>query len=79
MKCESCGAELADGAKTCAKCGHEVGLGHRAGAETEHVAHEAGEGAKKVGRGILGGAKGLVSGAKKEFHKSDDEEQKDSS
>jgi hypothetical protein len=77
MKCEGCGADLADGAKNCAACGREVGMGHRVAGETAHVAHEAGEGAKKVGHGIVGGAKGLVAGAKKGLHH-DDEERKDS-
>jgi hypothetical protein len=65
MKCEGCGAELADGAKTCSACGREVGLGHRAGAETEHVARETGAMLGKAGRGLVGGLKGFASGAKK--------------
>ena len=73
MKCDGCGAELAEGAKTCTGCGRTVGFGQRAEAETVHVAEKTGEVAGKVGRGIVGGAKGLVRGAKKGFKGSDDE------
>ena len=73
MKCEGCGAELADGAKTCAGCGREVGLGHRAGAETLHVAKETGAVAGKLGRGLVGGVKAFGSGAKKGFKGSEEE------
>ena len=73
MKCEGCGAELAEGAKSCAACGRPVGVGKRAGAETEHVAEKTGEVAGKVGRGVMGGLKGLASGAKKGFKGSDEE------
>lgn len=73
MKCEGCGAELADTAKSCPACGRAVGLGQRAGGETVHVAEKTGEVAGKVGRGILGGVKGLASGAKKGFKGSEDE------
>jgi hypothetical protein len=67
MKCEGCGAELPESAKSCQACGRQVGLGQRTGAETVHVAEKTGEVAGKVGRGILGGVKGLASGAKKGF------------
>ncbi len=67
MKCEGCGAELPAGAKNCTGCGRAVGFGQRAGAETVHVAEKTGEVAGKVGRGIVGGVKGLASGAKKGY------------
>lgn len=73
MKCEGCGGELPAGAKSCPGCGRAVGLGQRAGSETVHVAEKTGEVAGKVGRGILGGAKGLVAGAKKGFKGSEEE------
>ncbi|HTP55240.1 MAG TPA: hypothetical protein VML53_01060 [Thermoplasmata archaeon] len=75
MKCEGCGAELAAGAKSCTACGRAVSFGHRAEAETVHVAEKTGEVAGKIGHGLLGGAKGLVSGAKKGF-KGDETEKK---
>jgi len=77
MKCEGCGAELAEGAKSCTACGRHVGFGQRAEAGTVHVAEKTGEVAGKVGRGIVGSMKGLASGAKKGF-KGSDEEQKQS-
>ena len=67
MKCEGCGAEMPEAAKACPACGRQTGFGQRAGAETVHVAEKTGEVAGKVGRGILGGVKGLASGAKKGF------------
>lgn len=67
---------MTDGAKTCAHCGHELPLGTRAVGETEHVAKEAGVVAGKIGRGALGGVKGLVGGAKKGF-KGEESEKKD--
>lgn len=73
MKCEGCGAELAHDAKVCPACGREVGLGHRAGAETAHVAKETGAFAGKVGHGLVGGVKGFASGAKKGFKGSEEE------
>jgi len=73
MKCEGCGADLAEGAKSCSACGRAVGFGQRAGAETVHVAEKTGEVAGKVGHGIVGGLKGLGSGAKKGFKGSDEE------
>jgi hypothetical protein len=79
MKCESCGAELADGSKTCAACGKEVGIGRRAGAETTHVAKETGEVLGKAGRGLVGGVKGFGAGAKKGWKGSDTEEKKEGS
>jgi len=73
MKCEGCGADLAEGAKSCSACGRAVGLGQRAGAETVHVAEKTGEVAGKVGHGIVGGLKGLGAGAKKGFKGSEEE------
>ncbi len=73
MKCEGCGADLAEGAKNCTACGRPVGLGQRAAGETVHVAKETGAFAGKVGRGVVGGLKGLGSGAKKGFKGSDEE------
>ena len=73
MKCEGCGADLAEGAKSCPACGKPVTFGQKAGAETVHVAEKTGEVAGKVGHGIVGGLKGLGSGAKKGFKGSDDE------
>ena len=73
MKCEGCGAELPEGAKSCQACGRAVGLGRRAEAETVHVAEKTGEVAGKVGHGILGGVKGLAAGAKKGFKGSEEE------
>ena len=73
MKCEGCGGELAEGAKSCPSCGREVKFGQRAGAETVHVAEKTGEVAGKVGRGIVGGMKGLASGAKKGYKGSEEE------
>jgi len=76
MKCEGCGAEMPDTAKACPACNRQVGMGRRAEAETVHVAEKTGEVAGKVGRGIVGGFKGLASGAKKGF-KGQDAEKKD--
>jgi hypothetical protein len=73
MKCEGCGADLAEGAKSCTACGRPVTMGQKAGAETVHVAEKTGEVAGKVGRGLVGGLKGLGSGAKKGFKGSEDE------
>ncbi len=73
MKCEGCGAELADGAKSCAACGRAVGIGQRAEAGTVHVAEKTGEVAGKVGRGFANVGKGLAAGAKKGFKGSDEE------
>jgi hypothetical protein len=73
MKCEGCGAELAETAKTCNACGRAVGMGQRAAGETTHLAKETGVIAGKVGHGIVGGLKGLGSGAKKGFKGSDEE------
>jgi hypothetical protein len=73
MKCEGCGADLPEGAKSCSACGRAVGLGQRAGAETVHVAEKTGEVAGKVGHGIVGGLKGLGAGAKKGFKGSEEE------
>jgi len=78
MKCESCGADLVDGAKNCPKCGKEVSMGRRAGAETVHVAEKTGEAAGKLGRGLVGGVKGFASGAKKGYKGSDDEKKESS-
>jgi hypothetical protein len=73
MKCEGCGADLAEGAKTCTACGRATTLGGRAEAGTVHVAEKTGEVAGKVGHGIVGGLKGLGAGAKKGFKGSDEE------
>ena len=73
MKCEGCGAELAADAKSCSACGRAVGFGRRAEAETVHVAEKTGEVAGKIGHGLVGGMKGLASGAKKGFKGSDEE------
>lgn len=76
MKCEACGAELAEGARTCSACGHAIGVGQRAGAETVHVAKETEKVLGKAGRGLVGGIKGFGEGAKKGF-KGDKDEKKD--
>ena len=76
MKCEGCGTDMPDGARFCTACGHETGLGHRAGAETVRVAKETGAVAGKVGRGLVGGVKGFAAGAKKGF-KGEKDEKKD--
>lgn len=73
MKCEGCGTELPASAKNCTSCGRAVSFGQRAEAETVHVAEKTGEVAGKVGRGLVGGMKGLASGAKKGFKGSDEE------
>jgi hypothetical protein len=73
MKCEGCGADLAEGAKTCSACGRAVGLGQRTAGETAHVAKETGVVAGKLGRGLVGGVKGFGAGAKKGFKGSDEE------
>lgn len=73
MKCEGCGAELPEGAKTCPGCGRQVSFGQRAGSETVHAAEKTGEVAGKVGRGIVGGVKGFASGVKKGYKGSDEE------
>ncbi len=78
VKCEGCGAELAEGAKTCSACGRAVSFGRRAEAETAHVAEKTGEVAGKVGRGVVGVGKSLVHGAKKGFKGSEEEQQKSS-
>jgi hypothetical protein len=73
MKCEGCGADLAEGAKTCGACGRAVGLGQRAVGETAHAAKETGVVAGKVGRGLVGGVKVFGSGVKKGFKGSEEE------
>ncbi|HYK93883.1 MAG TPA: hypothetical protein VEY07_07580 [Thermoplasmata archaeon] len=73
MKCEGCGAELAEGAKTCAACGRPVGIGQKAAAETVHVAKEAGTVAGKLGKGLWSGAKSVGSATKKGFKGSEEE------
>lgn len=73
MKCEGCGGNLKEGAKFCNACGREVSLRHRAEGETAHLAKETEVVARKLGHGIVGGAKGLVSGAKKGFTGSEEE------
>lgn len=73
MKCEGCGADLAEGAKFCNACGRTVSLGHRVGDESVHVAKEAGAAVEKVGKGIVGGFKSIGAGAKKGLKGSSDE------
>jgi hypothetical protein len=73
MKCEGCGKDLPEGAKACPSCGRALGVGQRAEAGTVHVAEKTGEVAGKVGRGLLGGVKGLASGAKKGLQGSEEE------
>jgi hypothetical protein len=63
------------GAKACPACGRAVGFGQRAEAEGVHVAEKTGEVAGKVGRGLVGGVKGLASGAKKGFKGSEEAKQ----
>ncbi len=72
MKCEGCGAELAEGAKSCSACGRAVGSVQRAGAETAYVAKETGEALGKAGRGLVGGIKGFGQSVKKGAKGSDD-------
>jgi hypothetical protein len=67
MKCEGCGAELAANVKSCTACGRPVGIGQRAGAETMQVAQKTEQALGKVGRGLVGGVKGMAAGAKKGF------------
>jgi len=78
MKCEGCGADLPEGARSCPNCNRAVGLGQRTEAETVHVAEKTGEVAGRVGRGILSGAKSLASGAKKGFKGSEEEKKQQS-
>jgi len=73
MKCEGCGAELPEGAKTCPACGKPATFGQRAETGTVHAAEKTGEVAGKVGRGLVGGVKGFASGAKKGFKGSEEE------
>lgn len=73
MKCEGCGKDLPEGARVCPACGRALSVGQRAEAGTVHAAEKTGEVAEKVGRGILGGVKGLASGAKKGFKGSEEE------
>ena len=76
MKCEGCGADVADGAKNCSACGREVGLGHRAATESVKVAKETGVAAEKVGKSLWGGVKSLESKAEKKLkHKDEPEKQ----
>jgi hypothetical protein len=65
--------ELPAGAKACSGCGRQVTFGQRAESGTVHAAEKTGEVAGKVGRGIVGGMKGLASGAKKGFKGSEEE------
>ncbi|HZY91885.1 MAG TPA: hypothetical protein VFG07_03800 [Thermoplasmata archaeon] len=73
MKCEGCGAELAEGAKACAACGRPVGFGQKAAGETIHVAKETEAVAGKIGKGLWSGAKSLGSSAKKGLKGSEEE------
>lgn len=73
MKCEGCGAELVENAKTCAACGRAVGFGQRVEGEGLHVAKETGVVAGKIGKGLFSGAKAIGAGAKKGFKGATDE------
>lgn len=73
MKCPGCGADVMDGAKTCGHCGRELSLGTRTMGEGEHIAHETGVIAGKIGRGAVTGVKGFASGVKKGFKGEKDE------
>ncbi len=72
-KCEGCGKDLPEGARACPSCGRAVSLGQRTEAGAVHVAEKTGEVAGKVGRGLVGGMKGLASGAKKGFKGTEEE------
>jgi hypothetical protein len=72
MKCEGCGAELAEGAKNCSACGRAVGLGHRAADESVKVAKETGAAAEKAGKSLWGGVKSLESKAEKKLKHTDE-------
>jgi hypothetical protein len=74
MKCEGCGKELVDGAKTCGACGRQVGLGQRAAGESVKVAKETGAAAEKAGKSLWGGMKTLGSKTKKELDRSSEEQ-----
>lgn len=76
MKCQGCGAELAENAKACSACGRPVGIATRAAEETMHVGKEVGMGLGKIGKGAWGGMKAVGGAAKKEFKKGEKEEQK---
>ncbi len=77
MKCNGCGAELAEDAKTCTACGKELSLGQKTAEGSLHVAKETGVVAGKIGKGLWGGAKAVGAGAKKGF-KGSEEEKKES-
>jgi uncharacterized membrane protein YvbJ len=72
MKCEGCGADLVEGAKSCAGCGREVGFGQKAAQETLHAAKETEVVAEKVGKKLWSGVKSVGSAAKKEIKGSGD-------
>ncbi len=76
MKCEGCGAEMAETVKACPACGRAVGMGQHAAGETLHVAKGAGNVAGKIGKGLWGGAKAVGSSTKKGF-KGEGEEKKE--
>lgn len=76
MKCTGCGAELAEGAASCATCGRSTTTGQKVAAGSVHVAEKTGEVAGKIGKGLWGGAKAVGAGAKKGF-KGQEEEKKD--
>ena len=65
MKCDGCGADLAEGVKHCPSGGREVGLGQRVGETSERVVKETGEVAGKTGKAVWSGAKGFGKGLKK--------------
>jgi hypothetical protein len=67
MKCPGCNADVADGSKTCAQCGHELSVSTRAMGETTHLAKATGAELGKVGRGVEGGVKKLGSAIKKDL------------
>lgn len=79
MRCEHCGAELPQGARSCPSCGKEVGLLTKTGDVAERTGEKTVEVGKTVGKGALKlGGKGLsaVGGlAKKAGKKLEGEEE----
>lgn len=72
MPCTECRAELPEGAHACPACGREVTVGQRMVGGSQSAAKETGVVAGKIGRGVIGGAKGFASGFKKGVHGSDE-------
>jgi len=72
MQCTGCRAELPEGAHVCPACGREVTVGQRMVGDSQSAARETGVVVGKLGRGVVGGAKGFASGVKKGFRGSDD-------